>query len=143
MSIVRADTCVKYLMLWLALAVGLALGIGSFNLPLYSNLVARGVFVQGTVIELTPEMHGTTRYEYHVGSQIFRNQWRMHPPNPQATEVGQSITICYDPKHPEESVPGDPRSMLTNEILFVSFASISGSAFIVANLAWRARRSRT
>lgn len=118
---------------WLIIAVIVAFVVGSLNLPLLGRLVTDGVQAQATIVELTPKIHNTVRYEYQVGSQKFEGQGRSWRPNPPIDEihVGQSLVIYYDPSNPSRSVLGDPKPMLTNEIISVGIAVLLIPTFIV------------
>src|SRR5437016_1543104 len=112
----------KYPITWLVLAVVVAVGIGSLNWPSYRRLAVRGVLGQANVIELLPNSHSTVRYEYGVRGQTFQGQTQSWAPNPPLNQlrVGQAVVICYDPKHPETSVLGDPKPIFKNETISVT-----------------------
>jgi hypothetical protein len=128
-------------MIWLLLAAVFALVTGSLNVPLLERLVAHGVKAQATVIELTPQMHGTVRYQYEVGGEKFEGQRGLWSPNPQVIHVGDSVTIYYDPLNPSRSVAGNPEPMLTNELISVGMATLLAPTFIM--LVWRRKRTGT
>ena len=115
----------KYVLLWLMVAA-IIVGIGSLNCPSLFRLVTRGVSSQGTVIALTPELHNTVRYEYHVAGEVITGQNQCWPPNPplERLSVGQSVAIYYDPRNPKDSVLGNPKPMLENEIGSVLVAAV-------------------
>ena len=125
---------IRYLLIWLALAAAITVGIGSLNLPTYHLMTVRGVKGQATVIELLPDVHGTVLYAYQVGRRTFQGQMQPWKPNPelQQLHIGQPLVIYYDPEHPEDSVLGDPRPMLENEIGSVVSAAIIIPTFIVS-----------
>ncbi|HUA37127.1 MAG TPA: DUF3592 domain-containing protein [Candidatus Sulfopaludibacter sp.] len=132
----------RYAITWLALAGVIAIGIGSLNWPAYHRMMAAGVTGQARVIELLPKIHNTVRYEYHVGGLVFEGQMQSWLPNPplEQLRVGQPLVIYYDPQHPAESVLGDPRPMLQNEMFSVALAAVVVPTFIVVTWAWRSRR---
>jgi hypothetical protein len=126
----------KWLLLWLFLAVAIALVVGSLNVPLYERLITKGVQTTATVVELTPKIHNTVRYEYQVGGNKFEGQrspWRPNPPTDEI-RVGDSLTIYYDPSNPSLSAPGDVGPMLTNELISVGMAALLMPTFIVCVL---------
>ena len=134
----------RYAITWLVLAVVAAIGIGSLNWPAYRRLAVQGVSGEATVVELLPKIHNTVRYEYHFAGRTFQGQmqsWQPNPPSEQLS-VGQPVIIYYDPQHPEESVLGDPKPMLKNEMVFIALAALIFPTFIVVVWAWRTPRHR-
>src|ERR1700761_3105067 len=127
----------KYVILWLVLAVIIGCMIGSQDLPTYHRLAERAISGKATVIELLPQQHNTLRYEYQVAGQTYQGRMGSRQPNPPAEQlgVGQSVVIYYDPEHPEVSVPGDPRLMFNNEMFLVALAALMAPTFIVFILA--------
>src|SRR5207249_8134067 len=127
-------TCVmRYAITWLLLVTMLAIGIGSLNWPTYRRVAERGVSGQATVIELLPKNHNTVRYEYQVAGRTFKGQgssWRPNPPLEQL-KVGQPLVIYYDPEHPEESVLGDPKPILENEVISIALTAVGIPTFLV------------
>lgn len=132
----------KYAITWLVLAVAIAIGWGSLDLPSYRRLVTQGIRAEGKIIELHPEHHNTARYGYLVAGQTFVGQKQSWQPNPPLEEmrVGQTVVVYYDPESPEQSVLGDPKPILQNEIISIALAAVIGPAFIV--LVWRFRRQK-
>jgi hypothetical protein len=132
----------KWAILWFVLAVLFALGIGSFNLPLFNGLLAHGVEAPATAVKLTPEFHNTVRYEYQVDGKKFEGQDQSWLPNPPVAEikVGQALVIYYDPQNPSHSVLGNPKPMLANELISVGMAALLFPTFIVFTLRQRLRR---
>jgi hypothetical protein len=132
----------RYVLTWLVLATVIAIGIGSLNWPSYRRMAVRGVLGQATIIEVVPKIHNTLRYEYHVAGRAFEGQMQPWPPNPPLEQlaVGQSVVIYYDPEHPEASVLGDPKPMLTNETISVALAALGVPTLLVAAWAWKVSR---
>jgi hypothetical protein len=123
----------KWFALWLILAIAIAFVVGSLNVPLYERLITKGVQTKATVVELTPKIHNTVRYEYQVGGVKFEGQrspWRPNPPTGELA-VGDSLVIYYDPSNPSLSAPGDVGPMLTNELISVGMAALLMPTFIV------------
>ena len=132
----------RYLIAWLALAVVVGIGIGNLNWPNYRRMVVRGVSGQATVVELLPKIHNTVRYEYRVARQSFQGQMQSWQPNPplEQLRVGEPLVIYYDPGHPEDSVLGDPRSMLRNETISIALAAVGLPTLLIVGWAWRSSR---
>jgi hypothetical protein len=132
----------RYTLTWIALALAIAVGIGSINLPFLTRLTSRGVVGHGVVLELLPKIHNTVRYEYLVSGRKIEGQTQSSSPNnpPEQLKVGQSLVVCYDPLHPESSVLGYPRPILINEIVSVLLAATLGPTLIVTAWVWRKSR---
>jgi len=107
-------------------AAAIIFGFGSLNCPLFFRLVTRGVSSKATVIALTPEDHNTVRYEYHVGGELFTARDQCWPPNLplEKLSAGQPVAIYYDPRNPRDSVLGDPKPMLENELGSIAVAGV-------------------
>ena len=133
----------RYAITWLALAVAVALGVGSLNWPAFRRMTRVGVIASGRVVKLLPKIHETVRYEYRVGGEVIEGQMQSWLPNQplEKLRVGDPLVIYYDPQHPAESVLGDPKPMLQNETVSVAAASILMPTFMVGGWLWRARRS--
>ena len=129
----------KYVILWLVLAVAIGCLVGSQNLPTYHRLAERGVSGKATIVELLPQIHNTVRYEYQVAGQTYQGRMGSRQPNPPTEQlgVGQSVVIYYAPEHPEISVLGDPKLMFSGETFPVLLAALIGPTFIVFVLARR------
>ena len=129
----------KYVILWLVLAVAIGCLVGSQNLPTYHRLAERGVSGKATIVELLPQIHNTVRYEYQVAGQTYQGRMGSRQPNPPTEQlgVGQSVVIYYAPEHPEISVLGDPKLMFSSETFPVLLAALIGPTFIVFVLARR------
>ena len=128
--------------MWLALAVAVLGGIGSFNVPALYRSVKHGVASHATIIEILPMDHNRVRYEYLIGSRSFRGAMQAWPPNPdiENLKVGQKVVIYYDREHPEKSVLGEPSTMLENELGSVALLALIVPTFVVVPFWWRSRR---
>lgn len=129
----------KYAMTWVLLAIGIALGMGSVNWPVYRRIAMRGISGQATVLELHPKMHETVRYKYEVAGRSFQGEMRSWQPNPplQQLSVGQGLVVYYDPKRLHESVLGDPQPIFRNETISIALMAGVFPTFVVAVWAWR------
>jgi hypothetical protein len=135
----------KWAILWLILAAAFALGIGTLNVPLFNHLIRNGVREQATAVKLTPEFHNTVRYEYQVGAIKFEGQSQSWLPNPpvEKIKVGEPLVIYYDPLNPSRSVLGDPKPMLTNELISVGMVVLAVPTVIVFRLMQYQRRKHS
>jgi hypothetical protein len=135
---------IQWTALWFIIAGLIAFFIGGLNVPHLEHLTTRGVQTQATVTELTPKEHLTLRYEYQVDGKKFEQQgapWRPNPPLDEI-KVGDSLVIYYDPVYPSVSVLGDPKPMLTNELVSVGMAVLLMPTFIVLTLILRTGKDR-
>jgi hypothetical protein len=132
----------KWVILWLVLAVVFLVGIGSFNLSLFHGLMENGVRQQAIATKLTPEFHNTVCYEYQVNGTKFEGRDQSWNPNPPLTtiKVGQSLVIYYDPQNPSRSVLGNPGPMLTNELIAVGMITLVIPTIVVFRLKQYQRR---
>lgn len=124
---------------WLVLAISFAALIGRLNWPTYWKLAHHSASVQGTVIQVLPEMHGAVRYRYYVDEREYDGQSQPRPSNPPIEHLieGATLTVWYDPDEPKISVLGLPSALLENETISVALAAILFPTFI--SLAWRYR----
>jgi hypothetical protein len=132
----------RYVITWLVLAAGLAIGIGSINWPFLHRIARRGVRGEAVVVGLFPENHNTLRYEYHVAGRTFRGQNQSEFPNPPLKQlaVGRTVVNCYEPEKPEDSVLGNPDAILKGEMIAVLLAATIFPTLFVA--AWARMTSR-
>ncbi len=131
----------RYVFAWLALAVAVIVGFGSFNWLSYRRLALRGVRVGATVVELLPKDHNTMRYTYTVGGRSFTGKMQSRAPNPplEQIQVTQSVVIYYDPEYPEISVAGDPVPILKNETITIALGVLMFPTLLV--VVWAAKRT--
>jgi hypothetical protein len=66
-------------------------------------------------------------------------------PNPplEQIKVGESLVIYYNPLNPTRSVLGDPKPMLTNELIFVGMVVLAVPTVIVFRLIQYQRRKQS
>jgi hypothetical protein len=134
-----AATTLKYAVAWLVLMMLFAALIGGLNWLTYWKLAHRGVSVQGTVIQVLPEVHATVRYRYYVDGREYHGQTQPRPPNPPIERLaeGATLMVWYDPEEPKMSVLGAPSGLLENETISVILAAVLFATFIL--LVWRYR----
>jgi hypothetical protein len=120
------------------------MGLGSLNWLNFRRIAVNGIPGQATVVELLPKIHNTVRYQYEFGGQFYQGQTQSWQPNPPLDQlhIGQSLVIYFDPKHPEESVLGDPKPMLRNETISVALAAFVIPTLLVVGWAWKSTRNR-
>jgi hypothetical protein len=134
-----AGTTLKCAVAWLVLMMLFAALTGGLNWPTYWKLAHRSASVQGTVIQVLPEVHATVRYRYYVGGGEYHGQTQPRPPNPPIERLaeGATLTVWYDPEEPRTSVLGPPSALLENETISVALAAVLFPTLIL--LVWRYR----
>ena len=132
------------LIVWLTGAVLIVFGLSSLNWFKYNRIVNRGVLTQGTVLALLPNDHNTISYRYNVNGQNFKAQTQLWAPNPpmEKLAIGDSVVVYYDPVHPESSVLGDPKMILTNENISIAIAALMIPTILFISINISVRRSK-
>jgi Protein of unknown function (DUF3592) len=130
---------------WLAVAAVTYLVVGSVNLRKFGHLAVVGVFVQGRVVDVLPDQHGSVRYVYSVAGRNYSGQMQPRPPNRGLGELsrGDTLVVYYDPTQPQESVLGDPRQMLTTERMIVGMATVILPTGLLMSMRWYRKKVRT
>jgi hypothetical protein len=133
------EAYVRYVLVWLCIALACALLAASFNWSGYHRLATHGVRTTGTVTAVLPEDHASARYRYEVGGQSLEGQFSPWPPNPPLEDlrVGEVVTVWYDPTSPGYSVLGDPGPILRNETETVLLGPLWLATWVV--LVWFVR----
>jgi hypothetical protein len=129
----------RFLLLWFAGALLIALGIGSFNVPFLYRLVRRGVPACGTITGYEPENHNSVHYSYEVNGKTYTGI--------QQGGVGTRVTdfsptcrddvVYYLPEDPQQSCIGYPEPMLRNEIDTIAIGMLIFPTFILLVWRWR------
>jgi hypothetical protein len=134
-----AATTLKYAAAWLVLMMSVATLLAGWNWPTYWRLAHRSASVQGTVIQVLPQVRAV-RYRYDVGGGEYHGQEHPWQPNPPIARLGEgaTLTVWYDPEEPGTSILGPPSAVLENETIFIALVAVALPTFIL--LAWRDRR---
>ena len=121
---------------WFALAVIIALGLGSLNVPRIVQLYRHQATAQGTVVRLDCANHAALLYEFAVDGT--RRLGHDHTANCRALMSGDPVTVYYVMGKPEISSLHEPGEDLINEI----GAVLSAAIFVplVAIFSWSIRR---
>jgi hypothetical protein len=130
---------VLYAIVWVVLAVGVAVLLGSLNLRDYMALARHGVATRGTVLKLEPEVHQTVRYSYRVDGVIHEGKGTVGRGNPCFCDLtaGDRILVYYDAGDPRISVMGEPAPRLENELISVGAAALLFPSFLVLAMAFK------
>ncbi len=124
---------------WLGLVLGLALFVGSLNIPRITAIDQHKAVAGGRITELTLQMHNTVRYEFEVGGMRYESQGRSGLPNLQSGElhVGDVVMVFYNSLEPDESMLEDPHSELAGEEASVGFMALVMPTVIILSIAYR------
>jgi hypothetical protein len=114
------------IMIWLILALIIAVGLGSLNTPTFWRLSKHASHCQGSVTEVTPDYHNTVRYQFTVNNRIYTGQTQTGMPNPppQKLRSGDALVVFFDPDAPGTSVLESPVALLKNEIISWGLAAL-------------------
>lgn len=119
-------------LIWFGCAV-VFLAVGAFALeaPRYHGLARTGVATKGVVVAKEPENHSFIRYSYHVNQQEYAgvgNAGGINPPF-ENLNLGDTVTVYYDPKNPGSSLVGDPKEQYASIIRGIAFVTLIGPIF--------------
>jgi len=109
----------RFLLLWLAGACLVAIGLGSFNVLSLYPLARRGVETVGTVTGFEPDNHRTVHYTFEVNGKTFSSS-QEGGVDGNATKTSAKHAVFYLPEDPNTSCIGDPMPMLWNEMISIS-----------------------
>ena len=126
---------IVWLSVWLALACGFGIGLGSRNWIRYYRLVKHGIPTEGLVTsQPDPHNHGFLHYSYTVRSQAFTTTGY-----PRAAD-GHTFTVFYLPDDPAVNCPGDPGELLAAESVSIGMASLLFPTLMIGYAYWRMSR---
>jgi len=140
----RFPAFVPWVAAWLTLVVLVLVLTAQANVA--SGFAANAQSVSGTVVAKEPTNHATVRATYDVAgvAYVVADSF-IGPPNPsfEAVQVGDQVTVYYDPAAPATAVLSEPRKRASNEIGFMVLAAIVlPSGFVGAlMLAWILRKT--
>jgi hypothetical protein len=129
----------RFLLLWLAGALLIAIGLGGMNMPRLYPLMRRGVKTCGTVTSFEPNKHRTVHYS-------FQAQEKSYSGTQSGGEEMVSFSNCnghvvyYLPEDPYVSCIGNPAPMFNNEAPSILLTMLTFPP--VALLGWRWRFPR-
>jgi len=129
----------RFLLLWLAGASLIAVGLGSLNIPRLYPLMRRGVKTCGTVTAFEPNNHNTVRYSFEVDGKSYSGAQGggrgLDVPGFPANCEGH--VVFYLPDDPYVSCIGDPDPMFKNEVISILFPMVTFPLFALLMLRWR------
>lgn len=130
----------KFLLSWLAGASLIAIGFGSFNIPLLYALVHRGVPTCGTITKIESENHNSVHFSYEVDGKTYHGvqQGGVSGNGEDFSPYCRDNVVYYLPENPKQSCIGYPRPMLRNEMTATVGAAAIFPTFGLLVLRWRA-----
>jgi Protein of unknown function (DUF3592) len=123
--------------IWILLACLFGfLGIKTLNWSEYCHLAASAVKTTGRVIAKEPENHHFIVYSFDVGARSYSGKGNGGGENPEFEElqIGDPISVYYDPQNPNDSFLGNPREQADSITLGVLFLALVGSTFSIVGL---------
>ena len=124
---------IKYLLLYLALAIGIVLFLGSINWMTYYRLSKQGIGTGAVVTKTNCSNHMTFSYRFDLSGQKIDGFGGDGYGNPSCDTLkqGDSLLIYYLSSQPEINVPGDPKERLNNETISIAMAALIFPALLV------------
>ena len=128
----------QYILIWILLALITAVCIGGINLPRLYPLARHNVQRTAKVTAVLPNDHDTIQYQFTENGIVFKGQYQTWPPNPDAANlhVWETIVVYFYPDSPSNSIPGDPKLALQNEIISAIIAAIMTPLLLLIGV-WR------
>lgn len=102
-------------LVWFGLACGLAVFLGSMNMPKFLLLSERGVSVSGYELDTAKGEH--IGYEFNVGPKTHR--FIVSKFEKEKFHRGSKVTVVYDPLDPEVSIVGPVKPAIENELITI------------------------
>jgi len=124
---------IKYLLLYLALAIAIILFIGSINWMTYYRLSKQGIGTRAVVTKTNCSNHMTFSYRFDFNGKSIYGSGGDGYGNPSCDTLkqGDPVLIYYLPSQPEINVPGDPKERLNNETISIAMAALIFPALLV------------
>jgi hypothetical protein len=124
---------IKYLLLYLALAIAIALFLGSINWMTYYRLSKHGIGIKAIVTKTSCSNHMTFSYYFELKGQSIDGFGGDGYGNPSCDTLkeGDPVLIYYLSSQPEINVPGDPKKRLNNETISIMMAVLIFPALLV------------
>jgi len=124
---------IKYLVLYLTLAIAIALFLGSINWMTYYQLSKNGIGTKAVVMKTNCSNHMTFSYRFDFNGQSIESFGGDGYGNPSCDTLkpGDPVLIYYLPSQPEINVSGDPKERLNNETISIAMAALIFPALLV------------
>ena len=134
----------RFLLLWLAGASLIAIGLGSLNVPRLYPLMRRGVKTCGTVTAFEPNNHRTVHYSFEVDGKAHSGaqEGGVSQDVPGFSSICNGNVVFYLPDDPYVSCIGDPAPMFNNEVISILLPMLTFPPFALLGWRWRSPRFR-
>jgi hypothetical protein len=131
----------RFLLLWLAGALLIAVGLGQFNMPRLYPLMRRGVKTCGTITGFEPNNHRTVHYSFQAHEKTYSGAQEGGEEVDWSANCGGHV-VYYLPENPYVSCIGDPAPMLKNEVVSIILPMLVFPPFALLGWRWRFPRFR-
>lgn len=124
-------------LIWLALTILFTvIGIVVLDWQKWSSLAKYGIETKGKVVKKEPDNHRFIQYSYSVDQQTFSGLGSAGDPNPEFDQlnVGDTITVFFNPDNPKESFLGNPESQSRSIRNGIVFLAVLGPLFSMTGL---------
>jgi hypothetical protein len=117
---------IKYVLLYLALAIAIVLFIGSINWMTYYRLSKQGIGTKAVVTKTNCSNHMTFSYRFDFSGQSIDGSGGDGYGNPSCDTLkeGDPVLVYYLSSQPEINVPGDPKERLNNETISIAMPTL-------------------
>jgi len=135
----------KFFLLWLLIALAIAVLLSSINVPRLYPLARRGVPVCGTMTDFEPSNHREAHYSYVVNGKIYSGSQQGGTGDQSgASHCGSSdgYLVYYLPEEPGISCLGHPRALLGNEVGTIALGVLIFPLLSLLGWRWRSARLR-
>jgi hypothetical protein len=124
---------IKYLLLYLAFAIGIALFLGRINWMTYYRLSNNGIGTKAIVTNTDCSNHMTFSYRFDSSGQSIDGLGGDGYGNPSCYTLkkGDPVLIYYLSTQPQINVPGNPKERLNNETISITMAALIFPALLV------------
>jgi hypothetical protein len=136
---------IKYLLLYLALAIAIAFFLGNLNWMTYYRLSKNGIGTKAIVTKTNCSNHMTFSYRFDLNGQKIDGFGGDGYGNPSCDTLkqGDPVLIYYLSSQPEINVPGDPKKRLNNETISIMMPALIFPALLVfAIYKWAERQKQ-
>jgi hypothetical protein len=131
MTILRRNV---WRILWFGLAVAIATGIGSLNLPSEYRLWKEQTRTHGIVTKLEPENHNSLYYTFETPRGPIHGGGRITSLPPDQRRPGAVIDVWYASGDPKNCNSERPNTLFLGELLAVVLAATIGPTLLVMQI---------
>jgi hypothetical protein len=125
------------LIIWFLLTLLFAcLGLAALDWRRLDRLSGYDNVAEGRVTAKEPGNHQLVRYSYQAGQRAYSGSGNAGGVNPpfDRLNIGDRVTVFYNPQDPSESFLGDPKEHVSSLKAGVIFLAVVGPLFSLAGL---------